>query len=267
MSKYKVCGCDMALVHNRMLEIVVEVDRICREQGIQYSLYGGSVLGAVRHRGFIPWDHDLDIALPRREYEKLVKYFLENTNEKLFFSNYFSEETYPNNWGKMRLNGTVFQEKELIGLPIHKGVFIDVHPIDNIFPAVLKLQVKLTMFWSCVGKVKSGRYNGPKIKRSVYKLFSFLSHKTINRFRDFCMKLFSRFQTNYVYKVAHPNYGIYPIPRCTFEELTEHEFEGKMLFIPRNYDEFLRKRYGDYREIPPEAERYECCTTIVECNL
>ena len=79
--------------------------------------------------------------------------------------------------------------------------------------------------------------------------------------------MFKYLPTKYVYKVAHPNNGVYPIPRCTFEDLEEHIFEDRMFFIPKNYDEFLRKRYGDYMQIPPESKVYECCTTIVECKL
>ena len=268
MSKYTVCGYDMDILHSRMLEIAVEVDRICREQGLKCSLYGGSVIGAVRHNGFIPWDHDIDMCMPRRDYDKFVKYMKKHPNEKIFFSNYKSEKRYPNSWGKVRLNGTVFLEKELAPLSeLHNGVFIDLHPIDNIVPIFLKLQVKLAMFWNCVGKVKSGIYAGSKKKRVVYKFFSWLPYGVLNSFRGFSMKMFKYLPTKNVYKVAHPNNGIYPIPRNTFEDLIEHKFEDRSFFIPHNYDEFLTKRYGNYMELPPESEIYECCTSIMKCEL
>ncbi len=268
MSKYTVKGYDMDIVHDRMLQIATEVDRICREQGFKCSLYGGSVIGAVRHNGFIPWDHDIDMCMPRKDYDKLVKYMRKHPNEKIFFSNYSAEKRYPNSWGKVRLNGTVFLEQELASLTeLHKGVFIDLHPIDNILPKFLPLQVKLAMFWSSVGKVKSGIYNGSDKKRNVYKLFSWLPYSVINAMRGGAMKIFKHLPTKYVYKVAHPNNGIYPIPRCTFEDLIDHKFEDKTFLIPKNYDEFLSKRYGNYMEIPPESEVYECCTSIVECKL
>ena len=268
MSKYTVCGYDMEVLHARMLEIATEVDRICREQGFTCSLYGGSVIGAVRHNGFIPWDHDIDMAMPRKDYDKFVKYMKTHPNEKIFFSNYKSEKRYPNSWGKVRLNGTRFVEKELKTLAeLNHGVFIDLHPIDNIIPSFLKFQVRFAMFWSCVGKVKSGIYSGSAKKAAVYRPFSLLPYSVINAFRSFGMKMFKNFPTKYVYKIAHPNNGIYPIPRETFEELMEHKFEDKVFFIPKNYDAFLTKRYGNYMELPPEAEVTECCTSIVECKL
>lgn len=268
MSKYTVCGYDMEVLHERMLQIAIEVDRICKEQGLKCSLYGGSVIGAVRHNGFIPWDHDIDMAMPRKDYDKLIKYMKKNPNEKIFFSCYQTEKRYPNSWGKVRLNGTVFQEKELEPIKeLHNGVFIDLHPIDNIIPCFLKLQVKMAMFWSCVGKAKSNIYAGSNKKIRFYKMFSWLPYGVINAFRSFSMKMFKHFPTKYVYKVAHPNNGIYPIPRCTFEDLIEHQFEDVKLNIPRNYDEFLRKRYGDYMQIPPESKRHECCQSITECKL
>lgn len=267
MGEYKVCGYDMEILHARMLEIAVEVDRICRVHGWKCSLYGGSIIGAVRHDGFIPWDHDIDMAMPRKDYDKLVKYFLKNNHETLFFSNYKSEPLYPNNWGKMRLKGTAFVEKELETLPIHQGVFIDIHPIDNVFSLTLKLQVRLSMFWSCVGKVKSNIYTGSKKKKRIYRLFSWMPRKWINCFRDYSMKIFKYFPTKFVYKVAHPNNGVYVLPRNTFEDLIEHKFENYKFFIPKDYDSFLRKRYGDYMKIPPEAHIKECCTSITKCIL
>lgn len=268
MSKYTVKGYDMETVHDRMLQIATEVDKICREQGFKCSLYGGSVIGAVRHNGFIPWDHDIDMCMPRKDYDKFVKYMKNHPNDKIFFSNYSAEKRYPNSWGKVRLNGTVFLEQELASLKeLHKGVFIDLHPIDNIVPKLLPLQVKLNMFWSCVNKVKSGLYNGSAAKAKVYKLFSWLPYGIINAMRNASMKMFKYLPTKYVYKVAHPNNGIYPIPRCTFEDLIDHKFEDRTFLIPKNYDEFLTKRYGNYMEIPPESEVYECCTSIIECKL
>ena len=268
MSLYKAAGYDMDIVHDRMLKIALEVKRICEENGFKYSLYGGSVIGAVRHNGFIPWDHDIDMCMPRKDFDKFMKHMKKNKNDKIFASLYTTEKRYPNNWAKVRLNGTVFLEKELAPLTeLHKGVFIDLHPIDNILPSILKLQVKLTMFWSSVGKVKSGIYTGSKRKRRIYKPFSLLPYKVINMFRAFSMKMFKPFKTKYVYKVAHPNNGIYPIKRETFEDLIMHRFEDTEFPIPKNYDEFLRKRYGDYMQIPPEAEHYECCRSIIECKL
>lgn len=267
MSKYKVCGYDMEVLHARQLEIASELDRICRTQNIKYSLYGGSIIGAIRHNGFIPWDHDIDVCMPRKDYERFVKYCKKNPSDKFFFSNYKSEKKYPNNWGKFRLETTVFLEKELAHLNLHKGVFIDVHPIDNVYPKTLKLQVKLSSFWACVHHVKCKMYNGSKRKERVYKLFSWLPFFIINGLRDFTMRINNVFRTKYVYKLSHPNGGIYPIPRNTFEELIEHEFEDKTFFIPKDYDEFLTKRYGNYMEFPPESLEYECCTSIVECKL
>lgn len=268
MSKYTVCGYDMAVLHARMLDIAIEVDRICRENGWKCSLYGGSVIGAVRHNGFIPWDHDIDMAMPRKDYEAFLNYMLKTPQEKIFFSNYRSEMRYPNNWGKVRLNGTVFLEQELASLTeLHKGVFIDLHPIDNTVPALLKLQVRLSVFWSCVGKVKSGIYAGSRGKRWVYRPFALLPYGAINFMRDAAMKMFQNMPTKFVYKVAHPNGGIYPIARDTFEDLIEHDFAGRKFFIPRRYDEFLTMRYGDYMKLPPEAEKYECCESIIECVL
>lgn len=268
MYKYKVCGYDMSEIHNRMLIIATEVDRICRENGWRCSLYGGSVIGAIRHNGFIPWDHDIDMAMPRKDYDEFLKYMQTHSNALIFLSDYHTEKRYPNNWGKVRLRGTLFVEKELASLKeLNHGIFIDLHPIDNILPCCLNLQVRLAMFWSCVGKVKSNIYNGSKLKRNVYLPFSWLPYSVISFFKDLTIKFFKYIPTKFVYKIVHPNNGIYPIPRYTFEDLIEHQFEGHKFFIPRCYDEYLRSRYGDYMRIPPESKVCDCCTSIIECKL
>ena len=100
-----------------------------------------------------------------------------------------------------------------------------------------------------------------------YKFFSWLPYSVINANRGLGMKVFKYLPTKSVYKVAHPNNGVYPIPRNTFEDLIEHKFEDKSFFIPKNYHEFLTKRYGDYMQIPPESEVYSCCESIVKCEL
>ena len=268
MSKYKVCGYDMEELHDRMLTIATEVDRICRENGWRCSLYGGSVIGAVRHNGFIPWDHDIDMAMPRKDYDEFLKYMQTHPNDLIFLSDYHTEKRYPNSWGKVRLNGTRFVERELASLSeLNHGVFIDLHPIDNIYPCCLKLQTRVGQFWSCVGKKKSGIYSGSKFNHLVYGMLSILPYSFISLMKDVTFKAFKNFDTKYVYKLVHPNNGVYPIPRCTFEDLIEHCFEDRSFLIPRNYDEYLRKRYGDYMVLPPESEEYECCTSIIECEL
>ena len=256
MSQYKVCGYDMEVLHSRMLVIAEEVDRICREHGWRCSLYGGSVIGAVRHNGFIPWDHDIDMAMPRKDYDEFLKFMETHPNNLIFLSDYHTEKRYPNNWGKVRLNGTVFQERELLPIKeLHNGVFIDLHPIDNIIPFLLPIQVRLSVFWSCVGKFKSGLDKRKGLKSIAYRLFSVLPYSVINFAKDITIKAFKHLNTKYVYKVVHPNNGVYPIERSTFEDLCEHEFEGKKFYIPKNYHEFLTKRYGDYMQLPPEEDR------------
>lgn len=267
MNKYTVCGYDMDLVHSKMLEIAVEIDRICRKYNIKYILDGGSMLGAVRHNGFIPWDHDLDVAMLREDYEKFQTACETELKERFFFSNYSTEERYSLNFGKMRMNGTHFLEMQYQNLNLHDGIFVDIFPIDNTYKIFRKLQCRLVAFVYCAHQVKNGIYDGSDFKKLIYIPFSWLSFKTLNAWRDGLMKMFNRRKTKYVYKVCHPGKKKPINNRSIYEDIIEHEFEEKNFYIPREYDDFLTKRYGEYMKIPPESEIYECCGTIVNCEL
>ncbi len=267
MSEYTVCGYDMEVVHERMLEIAVEIDRLCRKHNIKYTIDGGTIIGAVRHNGFVPWDHDFDLAMLRSEYERFIKVCKTELGDKFFFSHYKSEPRHSLNFGKMRMNGTVFLEKEYKDLGLHPGVFCDVHPIDNVFLPLLTLQSRITAYFYCVHKVKNGIYEGSAGKRLLYLPFSWLPFKAINWLRERTMRMFEPFKTKYVYKLAHPSPGRPPYKREMYENLMEHRFEDKMFFMPVDYDEFLTKRYGNYMEYPPEANEKSCCSSVIECKL
>ena len=119
-------------VQQKELQILLEVDRICKRNGLTYYLIGGSALGAVRHGGFIPWDDDIDIAMPRDDYRKFLKLCSRELPAEYFLQTYTSQPDFPYPFAKVNLNNTTFIENRLHKLNIHHGIFIDVFPLDGV---------------------------------------------------------------------------------------------------------------------------------------
>ena len=111
MEQYQVGGFDIKLLQNKMLGILLEIDRICRENNIRYLLDGGSMLGAVRHHGFIPWDDDADVMMPRDDYDRFIEIAPRALGKKYVFQCIENTREYPYNFGKVFDTSTEFYEK------------------------------------------------------------------------------------------------------------------------------------------------------------
>ena len=112
-----------------LLDMVKEISRVCEENGIRYFLYRGTFLGAVRHRGFIPWDDDMDVAMPRKDYEKFCRIAPEKLGNQYCFQNWHTDDAYAHPFGKVRKRGTVYVEAKCHRLP-ENGFYVDIYPLD-----------------------------------------------------------------------------------------------------------------------------------------
>ena len=116
-------------LHETLLEILDYVVSVCEENGLQYVLVYGTALGAYRHKGFIPWDDDLDIALPRKDYEKLIEIMKKSEQKKYLIQNESNEKRYYLPFSKVRKAGTLFAESIAQGMYSNNGIFIDIFPL------------------------------------------------------------------------------------------------------------------------------------------
>lgn len=243
------------------LEMLIEVDRICRKHHIKYSLDGGTLLGAIRHDGFIPWDDDADVVMLRSEYEKFAEACKKELDTQRFFlQDYQTDKAYRWGYSKMRRNGTVFLREGQEHVKCNQSVFIDIFLYDNVpdNPVLRKLHL-FTCF--CLRK---GLYSevGKKNAKSAWLRgwFSILSRvprdwwfKRIESIAKKCNKKGGEL----VRHMTHPyrkecQYGL---PRECFDEYIEKEFEGHSFRIFRKYDLYLTRLYGDYMVLPPEDKR------------
>ncbi len=113
------------------LELFKQFVRICEKNSLRYFVVGGTALGAVRHKGFIPWDDDIDVALPRGDYEKFLSIAQSWLPENMFLQTYITDKNYPNPFAKLRRSDTAFIEKSASRIKMNHGVYIDIFPLDG----------------------------------------------------------------------------------------------------------------------------------------
>jgi lipopolysaccharide cholinephosphotransferase len=272
-SRYKVCQYDIRDVHAKLLLILIEFDRICRRHDIRYSLEGGTLLGAVKYKGFVPWDDDIDIVMERGEYEKFLYVCKTDLRKDFFLQNNRTARHFPLNYSKLHLKDTLYIQEGTKHLNIHQGLFIDIFPVDHICRPALRLQVALVGALTSARRVKLNRIYGKKealtknvVKSCIYKALSLFPLEWINRAADFCCRIFNPIPCRYYYEVCNPRLDFKPLNRKVYEETTEVEFMGIQFLASRYYDEFLKSRFGDIGKLPPKEERRPS-HKIIECRL
>ena len=255
---------DLKTLQNIELEILDEFVRICEKHHLKYFLMAGTALGAIRHHGFIPWDDDIDVGMPREDYEKLIKIASSDLRSDYFFQNYHSEKNCGLIFGKIRKSNTILSENYSHHIDMHQGVWIDIFPYDNIGlePKVSKIDSALIMILKNIYIVKCG-YKMPE-NRSKYLLpfyyltkmiAVFFSYKFLITKLDHLMKKRNTQASKYVYPRGS-GYGSRDImSKEVIENLIEVDFEGRKLKIFKEYDHYLTSIYGDYMQLPPVDKR------------
>ncbi len=245
----------LPLLHEEILQILDQVVKVCDSNGLRYYLTGGTLLGAVRHKGFIPWDDDLDIVMPREDFEKFVNIKYKKLSKGYSLEWINTNPKYNKVFAKVCRDNTLFEESVGNNLSIKRGVFIDIFPLDITegYSSSLEKRKKKVLFWSgllfdkCISSEKT------ILKRSILNV---LSEKMLLSFAEYYMKkkckkgnYFSNFGSQYkIKKQTHPveYYG----------EGVILPFEDRYYRCPLNYKSVLESIYGkDYLELPPEEKR------------
>lgn len=246
------------------LDMLLQVDRICKKHNIKYYLIGGSALGAVRHGGFIPWDEDIDIGMFRKDYETFLSVCGESLNDKYFLQTNKTDLEYPILYAKIRANYTTFVEKESkeMGKKIHQGIFIDIFPIDNVPDSKIlaRIQFLLVHFFISIASTRAGNFSNNKYKRIIKKLYSYIFIRAFKKetLDSIASNIAAYYKNKPTEKVANL-FGRYRtkeiVPRDYFGDSRFIEFEGNYLPIPELYHEYLSQIYGDYMKLPPLEKR------------
>lgn len=249
------------------LGLLKEFAKICEGLGLRYSLGGGTLLGAVRHKGFIPWDDDIDVMMPRPDYDKFVEYC---RNNEVPFDTPFGE----NNFAEIAMATKIYDRDTVLVPKIRdkdsreelRGLYIDIFPIDGLGDTLKAATKKfnsssfdrelyVAASW---GKFKKSKTHAWYLEPARFALF------VLGRFanRNKLMKKIAAKYENIDFdktEYAGVVFGSYRTkeiqPRHVFDNFTEVEFEGSKFKAIKEYDRYLSSNFGDYMSLPPEEKR------------
>lgn len=242
-------------------ELACEVDRVCRKNNIEYTLESGTLIGAVREHGFIPWDDDVDVAMTREEYEKFFEACKTDLNtEKFFLQEHRTDPEYPWGYSKLRMNGTSLVKVGQEDMRFHDGIFADIFVYDNVPDGFIsrRLHYAACYFIRKCQYALFGKKNEEKAAlRALYTLMDKIPKEWLFSALDALAEKPNRKQTQLKRYYTYPfprKECMYGIPSRCFDEYTDADFEGKPLRIVKDYDTVLSLMYGDYMTPPPPSE-------------
>ena len=248
-------------------EILVEFDRVCKILNTPYQLFAGTLLGAVRHKDFIPWDDDIDVCMLRSDYEHFVNECGAVLCDKFFLQTSKTDPKSVVQFAKIRKNGTVY-ENDVDNLPdSHTGIWIDIFPMDKVKPGTISEKVQyfeVSVLYALITSTVKNRVLASRTlwKRLIRGFFHFVMHIVSKTFVERQLyKVMTRYENTDAKHLAMYSNGVgwnyYGHIREleSFYDTISMKFHEAEFLVPRNYDEVLTKAYGDYMKFPPEEER------------
>lgn len=238
------------------LDILRRFISVCDVLSLRWTLAYGSCLGAVRHGGYIPWDDDIDVAMPREDYEK----FLENA-QTLLGDGYFlqtakTDPDYPQCFAKIRYTNSTFIETSVKDFKINHGIYIDIFPVTE-YKETRLFDLKVRYYDLCASRAYYVPNRKKGVKNAVKNLLC-LPIGDYRKARDKKEKLIKKAETEST-GVVSTLCGIWRmgenVPKYIFESFVKMPFEGIEANVPEKWDEYLTLIYGDYMKLPPEENR------------
>lgn len=250
----------LRLVQLTQLELLREVRRICKFKNIRYNIIAGTLLGAHRHGGFIPWDDDADVALLREEYEKFrIACETDLNTERYYFQDQKNTNGYRWGYGKLRKKGTEFVVAGTEHLPYEQGIWIDIFPLDNV-PNSKAGRAFGNFHCFCIRKLlysEAGRLREKnRFLRFIYWLLSRVECNAVFHHYERYATTLNNKQTRWVRILTFPTPNKeYGYLRAWYENSEDITFEGEKFSGIKDYDGYLTFKFGNWRELPPVDQR------------
>lgn len=238
------------------LSMLKDFDAVCQKHRISYQLFSGTALGAVRHKGFIPWDDDIDVVMLCEDYER----FFDSASKELDSNKYYVQREFSEHWpmffSKLRLNGTTYIEKyHSHDARIHQGIYIDIFPCDNLSDS--RLMQKLQYIASKIVIAKSLYARGYETNSTVKKCFmQFCRILPTEPFKRLCIRRNDSSSLKvHTFFGGGKKFERSIFLRGWFEQSVKMRFEDSEFPVSAHYDEMLRVMYGDYMIMPTLEQR------------
>lgn len=245
-------------VKHIQLEILDYVDKTLKAAGIEYWLDGGTLLGCIRHKGYIPWDDDIDLIVRRRDYHKAIDALSKDDRFKAL--SMYNNDGYFYLFAKVTDSHTHIVEKDAAEIP-ELGIYVDLFPLDTLpddedrrnkfYDRIFRLRSLL--YYSLIPKEKYKTASAAKkIKYHLGRLYGW--KRAMRKIDSLCVKS-SASNTKYAVDIVAAWHKHRDVVLSAFDETIEGEFEGRMYPIPKGYHDYLTALYGNYMQLPPESER------------
>lgn len=248
-------------LHRKMFEIYQEVSRICDQHGLTYFVVGGTLLGAAVHKGYIPWDDDFDIAMPRDDYDKFVGTYAKELSSKYFLHHTTTDENYWLPFAKVRINNTVFLEERRKNVKSHAGIYMDIFPFDyaqktNTLTQKIKWR-KMTYINNYIYHKVTGNGKKSVLNTVLNPIFSMFSIRSLSLYRDRIMRSFDKGERKYFVDLAggrRLDNSFFPMDRII--PLQEMGFGNDAVKVPSDPNYYLLQLYTEkYKVIPPKEQQ------------
>ena len=238
-----------------------EIVRICNKHNLKYYLIGGTLLGAVRHKGFIPWDDDLDIVMPRRDYIKFCELCSTELAPEFYLHGIDTDPTYWLIFAKIRKRNTLFNERSIVPISAPKGIYVDIFPLDE---ALCEHSMEQHLRTIAIKGLSCAVYRKRKLDICLPLKVKILTQPllifSIYRLSMWQLKLMTKHNHKdcdyYINFGSNYNTVKQTIPKSKYEPSCQVEFEGRLYNTLGDYTYFLRRIYGeDYMQLPPPEKR------------
>ncbi|MBR1457638.1 MAG: LicD family protein [Oscillospiraceae bacterium] len=250
---------DLTELHELLDGVLRAVCGICDRHGLRYTLYCGTLLGSIRHGGFIPWDDDMDLAMPLRDYRRFLEIAPGELPDVYELQHLGNTDEYFRLWARVCINGTTAMERKYANVDIHHGVFLDIYPFIGAAPTALGLRLQTAELKAVhtlrgLEHWRQDKRKGIIVLRTLLGLIPFrirrrLADRLLRRAMrdpDRCARVCTLDAAPFEAKFDWADW----------QDFTLGSFDGEQYAIPVHYDKLLRRMYGDYMTLPPPEQRY-----------
>lgn len=267
---------DLRRLHQVQLEMLLELDRVCRELGVAYQLGAGSLLGAVRHGGFIPWDDDVDVVMLRADYQRFLRDAPPLLDSRFFLQTWRSDPHFQSSFAKLRRHDSVFKETCFQHTKQHHGIYLDLFPFDPVWPEcwwwrslltvvlIMRKVLLLVQALAADGANDTLSPGGPawqrRLKARIQQGLSRVPPTRWMALHEGLLGCLAWMPSKQVVCLANGSLRWKRLrtltrPVAEFEQTVCLPFEGVLLPVTAFHDQALTRLYGDFRRLPPPEHR------------